>query len=198
MCSSCLLVSLYLLHCANQGWLRVPTAYLHICGRCDICSEVELMSYAASRALGQSISETGWGQVSLMELPRWVNARGCSLPPRGAAHGAKGHPLAAPTVADLLLCVQFMEKAPHMDDGPLLGLDPWRSGPGCQRPSIYRIGWQLLEGALWINGPCLSEPPRTLLEPFLLRLVSASLHTLRAHLICMVLNCPHALSSFAQ
>jgi len=114
-----------------------------------------------------------------MELPRWVNARGCSLPPRGAAHGAKGHLLAAPTVADLLLCVQFLERAPRMDDGPLLGLDPWRSGPGCQRPSIYRIGWQLLEGALWINDPCLSEPPRTLLEPFLLRLVSASLHIAR-------------------
>jgi hypothetical protein len=112
-----------------------------------------------------------------MELPRWVNARGCSLPPWGGAHGAEeGHPLVAPTVADLSLCVQFLEKAPCMDDGLLLGLDPWRSGPGCQRPSIYRIGWQLLEGALWINGLCLSEPPWTLLELFLLRLVCASLH----------------------
>jgi len=62
-----------------------------------------------------------------------------------------------------------------MDDGPLLGLDPWRSGPGCQHPSIRRIGWQLLEGASWMNNPWLSEPPGTLLEPFLLRLVSASL-----------------------
>jgi len=72
--------------------------------------------------------------------------------------------------------VQFLEKAPRMDDGPLLGLDPWRSGPGCQHPSIRRIGWQLLEGASWMNNPWLSEPPGTLLEPFLLRLVSASLH----------------------
>lgn len=132
-----------------------------------------------------------------MELPRWVNARGCSLPPWGAAHGAEeGHPLVAPTVADLSLCVQFLEKAPCMDDGLLLGLDPWRSGPGCQRPSIYRIGWQLLEGALWINGLCLSEPPWTLLELFLLRLVCV--YTLREHFICMALNCPHALSLFVQ
>jgi len=46
-----LLVSLYLLDCAKSGLPMRPTAYLHLCGRCDICSEVELMSYAASRAL---------------------------------------------------------------------------------------------------------------------------------------------------
>lgn len=113
-----------------------------------------------------------------MELLRVGDARGCSLPPRGAAHGAQGHPLAAPTVADPLLCMRFLEKAPRMDGEPLLRLDPWRSGPGCQHLSIHRIGWQLLEGALWMNDPWLSEPPGTLLESFLLRLVSASLRVL--------------------
>jgi hypothetical protein len=41
--------------------------------------------------------------------------------------------------ADLLLCIQSLEKAPHMDGGPLLG-------PGHGGRTVHRTCGQLLEG----------------------------------------------------
>uniref|UniRef100_A0A0A8Y2V4 Uncharacterized protein n=1 Tax=Arundo donax TaxID=35708 RepID=A0A0A8Y2V4_ARUDO len=77
------------------------------------------MSYAASRALGQSISATGRGQVSLMELPRVGEHLRLLAPLPRSCPWRKG----APAVADSLLCVEFLEKAPRVHGEPRLGPD---------------------------------------------------------------------------
>uniref|UniRef100_A0A0A9CYA6 Uncharacterized protein n=1 Tax=Arundo donax TaxID=35708 RepID=A0A0A9CYA6_ARUDO len=111
------------------------------------------MSYAASRALGHSLSATGRGQVSLMELPRVGGHPRLLAPSRGAARGAKGHPrLLIPCSASnswkrLLACMASLFWG--------LTMEVWLR----LSTSTYWIGWQLLEGALWMNDPCLSEPP---------------------------------------
>ncbi|XP_062213130.1 DEAD-box ATP-dependent RNA helicase 40-like isoform X2 [Phragmites australis] len=76
-------------------------------------------------------------------------------------------------VADSLLCVEFLERLLTWMVGLFWGLtmEVWPR----LSTSIYKIGWQLLGGALWMNDPQLRESPGTLLDPFLLRLMSASL-----------------------
>uniref|UniRef100_A0A0E0C3F5 RNA helicase n=1 Tax=Oryza meridionalis TaxID=40149 RepID=A0A0E0C3F5_9ORYZ len=105
--------------------------------------------------------------MSLMELiellrvgehPRRLTPGSLSLPTEGLPMAQRGTPCGgstlacsrfpprdcpwrkgAPMAADLLLCIQSLEKAPHMDGGPLLG-------PGHGGRTVHRTCGQLLEG----------------------------------------------------